>query len=364
MNLLIFKAGEYPQGSWPIDRVKKFVAAYDPVNNIEAPGVVGHMDNGLVERQENELAHAWVKSLTMTEDGQVYAELPNEDVSPQLRQWLTDHNLRYVSIEIGEYDKQTPPQAPYLLRVAFLGRTIPAVPTTRIPTIFAKFLRAVGFGKGEQAETDTGVPIARFCRKIDQTVIEELAAVKPAPAAATPLVTAPSQATFSQGPAQSHGEEDSMTEKELQEDNTRLREENTRLKTEGATKDSQIAEFKKREGESEKEARKKDAESYFTPLRDKGILTPAQFKVAINQDIALDAADREQFRSLFSKDGKPILPLGSRHVASKENGQGESPAPASLSKEISSFAAKEKISYEEAARLLYEQHPEKFGKEE
>jgi len=155
-----------------------------------------------------------------------------------------------------------------------------------------------------------------------------------------------------------------MTEKELQEDNTRLREENTRLKAEGATKDSQIAEFKKREGESEKETRKKDAESYFAPLRDKGLLTPAQFQVAINQDITMDAAEREQFRSLFSKDGKPILALGPKHVASKENGQGESPAAASLSKEISSFAAKEKISYEEAARLLYEQHPEKFGKEE
>jgi hypothetical protein len=41
-ELMIFKAGKYPQGDWPKERVQKLVDAYDPDRNIEAPVVIGH----------------------------------------------------------------------------------------------------------------------------------------------------------------------------------------------------------------------------------------------------------------------------------------------------------------------------------
>jgi hypothetical protein len=41
-ELLIFKAGRYPQGDWPKERVKKLVDAYDPEKFYDAPLVIGH----------------------------------------------------------------------------------------------------------------------------------------------------------------------------------------------------------------------------------------------------------------------------------------------------------------------------------
>jgi hypothetical protein len=377
MNLLIFKAGEYPQGSWPLERTKKLVASYDPVNNIEACGVVGHMDNGLVERQENELAHAWVKSLSMTEAGEVYAEIPNEEISPQLRGWLADHNLRYISAELGEYDKLPAPNtsAPYLLRIAFLGRSIPQIPTTKIPALFKKMLSAAGFGKSE-TETDSGVHVARFCRKIDASALTELAALagheeKPDPEGATgssgeSKPTAPKQAAFSGGPASSIEEEVPMTEKEQKDQNdelARLKGENFQLKADNASKDTKLAEFATHEAEAKKESAKKDAEVFFGAIRDKGKLTPAQFDQAVAHDVKLGEADRAEFRALFSA-AKPVVSLGSQHVATREKAKSEEAASGSLVAEINSFAKKEKITYEEAAKQLHKERPELFSREE
>lgn len=374
MNLLIFKAGEYPQGSWPLERTKKMVDAYDPVANIEACGVVGHMDNGLVERQENELAHAWVKSLSMTEAGEVYAEIPNEEISTQLKGWLADHNLRYISAELGEYDKLPPPNtsAPYLLRLAFLGRSIPQIPTTKIPALFKKVLSAAGFGKSD-ADTDTGVHVARFCRKIDASVLAEFSALsgsvgKPASekepgASGKPISSAPEQAAFSGGPARSIEKEVPMTEKELQDENARLTAENAQLKTDNASKDTKLAEFATRENEAKKESAKKDAEVFFGALRDKGKITPVQFEKAVAQDMDLSDTARADFRSLFS-DRKAVVGLGAGHVATSERAKSEEGVTGSLVAEINSFARKEKISYQEAAKRLHEERPELFTREE
>jgi|GEM_PF-1328103 len=364
MNLLIFKAGEYPQGSWPIERTRKMVESYDPVNNIEAPGVIGHMDNGLVERQENELAHAWVQSLSMNEAGEVYADIPNEEISPQLKSWLADHNLRYISAELGEYDKLPAPNtgAPYLLRVAFLGRSIPQIPTTKIPALFRKMLVAVGFGKAEP-ETVDGVRIVQFCRKIDASAIEEIRA--DLAAHEKPQSQEPTQAAFSGSPATKNSiEEVPMTEKELQDENARLKAENTQIKGDLASKDTKIVEFEKQVTAQTEEQNKKDAETYFGALRDKGKLTPAQFEAAVKLDVGMTAENRAIYRSLFGESMKPVVRLGTDHVATSENAHSEAGENAgTLVARINAFAKKEGISYQEAAKRLNDEHPELFAKE-
>jgi hypothetical protein len=364
MNLLIFKAGEYPQGSWPIERTRKMVESYDPINNIEAPGVVGHMDNGLVERQENELAHAWVKSLSITEAGEVYADIPNEEISPQLKGWLADHNLRYVSAELGEYDKLPAPNAgaPYLLRLAFLGRSIPQIPTTKIPALFKRMLFAVGFGKGEP-ETIDGVRVVQFCRKIDASAIEEIRA--DLAAHKEPQKQEPTQAAFSGSLVKQNSiKEVPMTEKELQDENARLKAENAQIRSDLSSRDTKIAEFEKKVTAQTEEQNKKAAEAYFGALRDKGRLTPVQFEAAVKLDVGMTTENRAIYRSLFGESMKPVVHIGVDHVVTPDRAKSEAgEAAGDLVTRVNAFAKKGGISYQEAAKRLNEEHPELFMKE-
>ena len=71
VELFVFKSGAYPQGNFPRERVARMVDAYDPVNNLEAPAVIGHRDYQLKDTDEDELAHGWVTSLRMDGAGKV-----------------------------------------------------------------------------------------------------------------------------------------------------------------------------------------------------------------------------------------------------------------------------------------------------
>ena len=361
MILKIFE-GEYPQGSWPIERVRRLVEAYDPVNGIEAPAVVGHMDNVLVERLENELAYGWVKALSTNEAGEVFADIPNEEISPQLKTWITDRNLRYVSAEIAERDLKEAETPPYLVRVAFLGRSIPAVNTARVPSLFRKLLEVVGFGRREEAPSD-GVQMVHFCRRLPDGAVGELLAMAAVAgagsAAANAELNTASASLAGKGPAafQSGMEVSTMGEKELQE-------EVARLKAENGTQANKLKLFAAAENDAKASAAKKDAEAYYGALRDSGKLTPAKFEKAVSVDIVLGEKERESLRALFAKDEvTPVIGLGREHVATGDRTDGEKPLSGSLVKEIQSFAKKEKISYEDAARRLHEERPALFGQE-
>jgi len=357
MILKIFEAGEYPQGSWPLERVRAMVDAYDPVGNIEAPGVVGHMDNVLAERLENELAYAWVKSLTMNEQGEVFADVPDDQMSPELRSWLANHNLRYISAEIAEYDKQPAPTPPYLIRIAFLGRSTPAVSTTRIPGLFRKLLSVVGFGKAD-SEAETGASIVRFCRKIDEVALASVAHPTKADTDSTnnshTVATAAPTAAFGAQP-KSSDEEGSMTEKELQDENAQLKAANDGLRT-------RVSAFEQAEAEGKTRAAKEDAERFFGGLRDSGKIAPAQFDKAVATDLKLEGEARASFRALFEAE-KPKTMLSAFHVANRETARSEQPLSGSLVQEIKAFAREEKIDFEEAAKRLHVKRPELFGEE-
>jgi hypothetical protein len=370
MIIKVFEAGEYPQGSWPVERVRALVSSYDPVNATEAPAVVGHMENVLVERLENELAYGWVRSLSMDEGGTVWADMPNEDISPELRSWILNKNLRYVSVEIAEFDLKEPGKAPYLVRVAFLGRSIPAVSTARVPSLFRKLLGVVGFGRKDE-QPEEGVPVARFCRRLNAEAVADLAASAPRiqagngladpddaprPEPAEAIVSEPSAG---EGPATfTSVTEGSMGEKELQEEVARLKADNAAL-------GEKLGVFESAAAASKAAEVRKAAESYFGALRDAGAITPAKFDQAVAIDVTLDEKARKDFRSLFGKEEgqKPAGTLGRGHFASGDRAAGEKPLEGSLVKEIQAFARKENIGFEEAARRLHAERPALFAQE-
>jgi len=134
MIIKIFKSGTYPQGRWDMERVQRLVDSYDPENDIEAPCVIGHSRWG--ESDESEFSHGWVRSLSLNEQGEVWADV---EASEDLRQWVATRKLGYVSIGILADDERDEAKPPRLAHVAFLGRTLPQIKTTKLPPFYSEF---------------------------------------------------------------------------------------------------------------------------------------------------------------------------------------------------------------------------------
>ncbi|MDR0761158.1 MAG: hypothetical protein LBF74_13790, partial [Treponema sp.] len=165
-ELFVFKAGKYPQGDWPEERVQQMVDAYDPENKIEAPAVIGHRMFAL--RDADQYAHGWVESLRMDQDRKVYATIP--EFSLEARHAIAEKKLRYISVEIYEFDKVTKGEPPYLKAVALLGRDNPAVTGTKIPALFS--LAAGGVVNTVDEETH----ISTFTRRVSAEEFKTLSA--------------------------------------------------------------------------------------------------------------------------------------------------------------------------------------------
>lgn len=64
----------------------------------------------------------------------MYADI--SEFSHEVKQALVEKKLRYMPVEIYEYDKRDAAEAPYLWAVTLLGRDLPAVLGTKLPTLF------------------------------------------------------------------------------------------------------------------------------------------------------------------------------------------------------------------------------------
>ena len=312
-ELMIFKAGKYPQGDWPKERVKKMVEAYDPEKNGEAPVVIGHRHYR--ESDEYQYAHGWVKSLRMDGAGKVYADV--QDLSAKALHAIAEKNLRYVSAEIYEFDRHhDADEAPYLRAISLLGRDSPAVQGTKLPTLF-------GLGAGTVTTLDEEKHIAAFTRKMS---------------AADTLCFAENKTPI---------KEENMEEAE-------------KLKAELAAKEAELAKFKTEFDALRNAERKQEAETYFGKLRDTGKLTPALFDKAIALDTKLGEEERKSFRALFSElDVK--VDLSGAHAAPKGKAPAAPVGDAGITAKIRAFQAEKKIAaFEDAAKALYAEKPELF----
>ena len=350
MILKVFEAGEYPQGNYPVERTKKIVDSYDPQNFIEACAVVGHFDNFLAEREENELAHGWVKSLSMNERGEVYADIPNETISRNLAGWIVTKQLRYISAEILPFDEVDPKQSPYLGRVAFLGRSIPQIPTTKIPSAFGRALSLFGLTQKKEPENNR----FSWTGKIEKDAVEELKKFY-----GEDLLT--SKTNFKEdknggrtresglqtdNPSANFNQGEEMDEEEAKA----LREENQRLQTENTNLQTKVNEFESKEHD-------KDTSAKLEKFRDKGKILPAKFDSIKEKVIKMSPEAQELFFSTL-EDSAAVVELDGDHFASKTNAS-ESGA-SGITDKIRAFAKDNGLSYEGAWNRLKKENPELF----
>ncbi|MFC1238403.1 hypothetical protein ACFGOO_03095 [Treponema vincentii] len=321
-ELMIFKAGKYPQGDWPKERVEKMVGAYNPEKFYEAPVVIGHRSFGTSDDYQD--AHGWVKSLRMDKSGKVFADVPS--FSADVIRKVAEGKLKYMSIEVFENDMIDKSQPPYLRAIALLGRDTPAVAGAKIPTLFS--LPFGGFAECANEETHTST----FTQKMDAGTIQLFSANE------AEKTTQSREETM-----------DEMTEK---------------VKTEMAAKDARIAALEKENEMLQQAKMKHDAEVFFSQLRDAGKITPACFEKAVALDAKMTEADRKEFRALFSN-SEPIADLSGKHTATKEKSRAEFACSADVTAKVKAFQ-KEKgfASFTEAAEALYSANPEMFSEEE
>jgi hypothetical protein len=320
-ELFVFKAGEYPQGDWNAERVKKFVNAYDPANNIEAPVIIGH--RSLAMNDSAQFAHGWVKSLRMDKDGKVFATV--DGFSKDAEQAIKENKLRYISAEIYEFDKLDKKEPPYLKAIALLGRDTPAVMGTKIPAVFQMFKNLLT--GGESLEADEESHVSTFSRRLKPEDIESL----------------------SVNGGQSIQREDFAMGRTAEE-----------LEKELEKSNAQAAAFQKELSDLKNAGRKTDAESFFGKLRDEGKLPPAMFDKAVALDVLSTSDVRAEFRAFCSAMEKQV-DLSGKHAADKSKAPAPAAGKAGLSAQVRAFQAERQIaSFEEAAIALHAQKPEIF----
>jgi hypothetical protein len=320
-EIMIFKAGHYPQGDWPKERVQKMVDAYDPEKSGDAPLVIGH--RWYTNTDEGEYAHGWVQSLRMDGAGKVFADVT--DFSAQVKQAMAEKKLRYVSAEIYEQDKADPAQPPYLRAVALLGRAGPQIPGLRLPSIFSHF------SEGTITTLDEKENIAAFTRKMSS---DDAAIFK--------------AGSGTDKPHPENNEEATMGDVE-------------ELRAELAAKEAEIAAFKKKVEDLKNLGEKQESLTYFAKLRDEGKLPPALFEQAAALDAKLGEEDQKEFRALFSKLEQKVDPSGT-HWADKNAATTPAASNSDLSAKIRGYQ-KEKgfASFSDAASALYAEKPELFN---
>jgi len=331
-ELFVFKAGKYPQGDWPVERVQQMVDAYDPVNGIEAPAVIGHRAFAL--RDADQFAHGWVKSVRMDKDGRVFATIDN--FSLEARHAIAEGKLRYISVELYEFDKVNKGEPPYLKAIALLGRDTPAVTGTKIPAMFS--LKSFLSG-GVVNTADEENHLSTFTRKVNAEDI---------------------QALSFEGEEKTQEESVMKTAEELQAE---LEKSNARI-AELEKSAGELAAFKKENEELKSAGKKQEAEAFFGKLRDEGKLPPAQFDKAVALDARLPGEEeRKEFRALFSAlDAK--VDLSGKHKADKKNAPATAAGTSDLTAKIKAFQKEKKLaSFADAANALYAEKPELFEEE-
>jgi len=142
----IFRAGNYGETSsrkWNNDEVKQLVNNYD-FNFRRAMVKLGH--DGILENEKP--AVGWVKSLEYTTDdkgvGNVYAIVEfNDNEIDNIKDKYINVSIEAVK-HIEEYDQNTDKRGAYLLGVALLGSSQPAVPSLE-PVTFSSGKNTEGF---------------------------------------------------------------------------------------------------------------------------------------------------------------------------------------------------------------------------
>jgi hypothetical protein len=294
------------------------VDAYDPEKNFEAPVVIGH--KWYSQTDEDQFAHGWVRSLRMDGAGKVFAVI--EDFSADVKKAVAEKKLRYLSVEIREYDKSDPEQPPYLKAVALLGRDTPAVQGAKLPALFSQGVMSV---LNEQEH------ISAFTRKMGAEDIK----------------------IFALRDGAENPEHSSVSHEEVKH-----MDELEKLKADPAAANEKIAAFQK-ENENLREAEHKaGAEAFYSKLRDEGKLPPALFEKTAALDAKLGGEERKELRAIFGA-MEAVVDLSGTHAAPK--GKAPKGGEGSVTAKIRAFQKEKGIAgFAEAAEAFYAANPAAF----
>ncbi len=109
--LEVFRAGDYPQGSFTPEDVEEIARNYDPSWH-EAPVVLGHP-------RDDAPAYGWVDAVK-AENGRLFVRL--KELAPEFVQAVREGRFKKVSVALMKTDRGW-----YLRHLGFLGAEIPAV---------------------------------------------------------------------------------------------------------------------------------------------------------------------------------------------------------------------------------------------
>lgn len=306
MRLLIFKPGEWNGRRYSKEFCRALVENYDPQRGVEAPLVVGHRDWSAAARDEDEFAHGWAATLELDNAAQVFAIIP--EPSPDIVGWIQTRKLRYVSVELAfDYDQDKSPINPRLIRIAALGRSIPAVPTTRIKASFA---------------------LAQGGLLVDESDDNTLTA-------------------FGRLAWEETDEEDEMGEKNRQPETTSA--------PSVEELQARLAAAEAKNAELEQADRLRSSEAFMATVGGTG-LPPAVRSEAAAFDAGLSDEARGQFRTLLGKMA-PVVSLGRKHEADKP-----AVTAGSLSAQVKAYQREHNIgTFAEAMSALRATRPELFA---
>ncbi len=285
MEFEIFRAGNYPQGNWPPERVEQLVADYDSTLS-EAPVTIDHAQTGP--------AFGWLESVRVREDGVVVGTF--RDVHPWLFEKYQRGEYRKRSIEIKPKLDET--GRPYIKAVTFLGARNPQIKGLADPQFEEiEGVEMYQYQDGDElvgSESDEGKdkkprkgggPLSLFKETmkkifsggIDQLdegqLFEEFTAAKPT-AGDPPPVAPPVQ------PAQSAADTAKFAEK-----------------------DSKIAELEEKLAESSAATRKVDIKAFCDGLMREGKVTPAMKTLGL-EAFMLSLSDETESAQKFAETAK------------------------------------------------------------
>jgi len=280
----IFKAGRYGDNErriWNDREVTELVENYDPAYR-SAPIILGHNDwNG------EKPAYGWVQSLEKNDKGVVVATIEYND---ELEELVKQKKYKNVSVEVVKkielYDLDSDKEGAYLLAVAFLGGSQPAV----------QGLKPVEFSK-EKAEYVASIDFTIDSEPKKQTE-EQKEEVKPT---TTNVTKQEKQESFKNDTINKNEKGVNMTPEQVEAFKQDLQKE---YEAKMAQLDEKFAKLEEKEKELQKQEfemkRKADIEAFITANKAK--FTPAlkeKFEsFALGLDDKAFEAYKEQFKAM------------------------------------------------------------------
>ncbi|MGL4986982.1 MAG: phage protease [Treponemataceae bacterium] len=327
-KLLLFKSGKYPQGNWSNEDLQNIVAHHSSGKLPDVPLVIAHRYRFEQSSEKDEFAYGWIYSLEHTGNS-LYAV--DYELSDELKKLIATKKLRYMSVELVRGDAEHG-ENPYIQAVALLGRNNPAITLARLPEVFSK-LNAWINGKSDDKSTTVITEFNRALITSPDALLNDNSSNN--------ISSSENQISINKKGGHSMNGQNFEA---LQQQNAQL-----------------LAKVEKYEAEKQEIVQKQkllEAQTFYKGLSNEGKITPAQVEQFTKIDLALPEKERDEQRKLVAS-----FSIGIGNLQGKTQSN-QSTQPADVSEAIGCYAKEHNLSYEDAAKIMYEKNKEIFDNKE